>query len=489
MNQKADFGPDIDWKCEDKGRLWRYNLHYFQYLHHSGLMESSLAGKLIKHWISHNPPGTPDAWDPFPVSLRLVNWIKYLSQAHIDTRTFIPCIRSAYSQALWLEHSIEWHLLANHLFKNIKALIFAGLFFKGHDAKRWLRKGLSLLEKELYEQILPDGGHFERSPMYHSMILEDCLDLLNIFYCSEEPAVRPFVEKLENVSKKMIEFLVYMIHPDGQIALFNDAAFGIEPLPADLFNYYKIVTGEEKCFPNGYFRTFPQSGYYVMSPASGDKMIIDCGPIGPDYQPGHAHCDLLSFELSIDHKRIIVDSGCYGYEESPIRHYNRGNVGHNTLTIDNRNQSEVWGAHRCARRAYPLFADIKKEDGNRIVFEGAHDGYKRLPGHPIHYRKVHWDENMITIEDNIKGEGCHLIESLLHIHPDFSVKLEQNKVFLQGECGNVLSISPLKFGNLEITEGWYCPEFGLKLVCPVVRMRFGSANLPFRAGWRLEILN
>ena len=38
----------------------------------------------------------------------------------------------------------------------------------------------SILKKELSEQILPDGGHYELSPMYHSIILEDILDLHNI---------------------------------------------------------------------------------------------------------------------------------------------------------------------------------------------------------------------------------------------------------------------------------------------------------------------
>ncbi|MFH0726549.1 MAG: heparinase II/III family protein [Pseudomonadota bacterium] len=48
------------------------------------------------------------------------------------------------------------------------------------DAGRWLKKGLTLIGEEMDEQILPDGGHFERSPMHHAMILEDCLDLLNL---------------------------------------------------------------------------------------------------------------------------------------------------------------------------------------------------------------------------------------------------------------------------------------------------------------------
>jgi uncharacterized heparinase superfamily protein len=123
--------------------------------------------------------------------------------------------------------------LANHIFKNAKALVFSGLFFKSHDADRWLSKGLCLLARELDEQILADGGHFERSPMYHSMILEDCLDLLNVFHARNEWRLKNFSERLRTTTRKMVRFLIELTHPDGEIALFNDSAFGIEAQPSD----------------------------------------------------------------------------------------------------------------------------------------------------------------------------------------------------------------------------------------------------------------
>ena len=70
--------------------------------------------------------------------------------------------------------------MGNHLFANAKALIFSGLFFDGEEAKSWYLKGFNILKRELAEQILPDGGNFELSPMYHIIFLEDLLDLVNI---------------------------------------------------------------------------------------------------------------------------------------------------------------------------------------------------------------------------------------------------------------------------------------------------------------------
>ncbi|MBV5329410.1 MAG: hypothetical protein JZU65_17600, partial [Chlorobium sp.] len=180
LNLIKRFEPaSFDWQAGDMGKLWRYNLHYFDYLHAD---ERSIEGKvfLLGDWITKNPQGTPDAWEPFPVSLRIVNWIKFFLSAEGVVRVEERWLQSLYLQALWLEKNIEYHLLANHYFKNGKALIFAGLFFSGADAERWLNKGLAIISKEIEEQILADGGHFERSPMYHAMILEDCLDLVNI---------------------------------------------------------------------------------------------------------------------------------------------------------------------------------------------------------------------------------------------------------------------------------------------------------------------
>src|SRR5207237_3863965 len=80
-------------------------------------------------------------------------------------------------QALALEARLETHLLANHLMKNIKALMFAGALLGAPESSRWWAKGEKLLKRELAEQILADGGHFERSPMYHAEALEDLLDI------------------------------------------------------------------------------------------------------------------------------------------------------------------------------------------------------------------------------------------------------------------------------------------------------------------------
>lgn len=466
----------FDWACMEQDKLWRYNLHYFDFLHEPGRTNGP---ELIESWIAANPQGREDAWEPFPVSLRLVNWIKFFFSTRCPQPIPAPWLQSLALQANWLTGNIEYHLLANHYFKNAKALVFAGTFFEGSQARRWLELGLRILHEELGEQILPDGGHFERSPMYHCMILEDCLDLWNLCQGSGLDALSPLSERLAPMLPGMLAFAGGMTHPDGGIALFNDAALGVEPGHAELAAYYERLGGEPVQGRLRQALSFPESGYFRLSPRPGDVLIMDCGPIGPDYQPGHAHCDTLSFELSLDGRRVIVDSGCCQYLDGDIRRYNRGGVGHNGLIIDRLDQSEVWGAHRVGRRAYLIHA-LAREGGDTLFCEGAHDGYAHLSGSPVHHRRIAWRGNRIEIRDRIEGRGRHEVALRLHLHPGMPFAPNGKGVLL----GCNLWITSLN-GPLAVERGWYCPEFGRQESCPVLCV-CQTVSLPWEGGFVLE---
>jgi uncharacterized heparinase superfamily protein len=477
IGERKSFDPTrFDWASMDHGKLWRYNLHYFDYLHEP---QRSNGPELIESWIASNPQGRADAWEPFPVSLRLVNWIKFFLSSAAPSPPPASWLESLALQARWLSKNIEYHLLANHYFKNAKALVFAGVYFDGVEARRWLDRGLGILRKELPEQVLSDGGHFERSPMYHCMILEDCLDLWNLCRSSGLGELTELTRELERVLPAMLRFAEGLTHPDGGIALFNDAALGIEPGHAELAAYFAALGGEQRGQADARVRSFTDSGYFRISPCPGDVLLADCGPIGPDYQPGHAHCDTLSFELSLNGRRIIVDSGCCQYPDGAIRQYNRGSAGHNGLSIDGENQSEVWGAHRVARRARPLYA-MAADEGGALVFEGAHDGYTRLAGKPVHHRRIAWADGRIEIWDRVMGLGEHDLELRLHVHPDCAVRAEDDAVILDSGAA-VLRVASRQ-GRLEVERGWYCPKFAEKRDCAVLCVRVRAA-LPWQGGF------
>ena len=132
---------------------------------------------------------------------------------------------------------MEHHLLGNHLFANAKALVFAGSFFEGEEADGWRERGRRILSRELSRQILPDGGHFERSPMYHAILLEDVLDLVNLAGAYPETVELGPLSFYWDSARDMGGWLQGMCHPDGVIGFFNDAAVGTAPTVAQLTDY------------------------------------------------------------------------------------------------------------------------------------------------------------------------------------------------------------------------------------------------------------
>src|SRR5690606_27536097 len=146
--------PD-GWDDPSLSKLWRYNLHYFDYLLTPSLSGESSNGDLIEFWIDENKPTSGTGWEPYPTSLRIVNWIKYwLGGGRLSENA----LRSLAAQARWLRRRVERHLLGNHILANGKALVFAGTFFEGQEADEWRSHGLSILGREIPEQICSDGG-------------------------------------------------------------------------------------------------------------------------------------------------------------------------------------------------------------------------------------------------------------------------------------------------------------------------------------------
>lgn len=492
------------WAYRHMPKLWRYNLHYFDYLQHS---QRSVENKshLVSDWIEHNPQGTVDAWEPYTVSLRIVNWVKFflsLLPASLKKHTVGEAsptgefhtglkpewLTSLHSQALWLEQNIEYHILANHYLKNGVALFFAGTYFEGVDADRWLRKGLRILRDELKEQFLTDGGHYERSPMYHSICVVDYLDVLNLVQNSPASVSGDMADEFIGKVTVALEFLNGICFPDGSIPLFNDSAFGIAPTPHRIFDYAKRVIGYKAPEPakNLMINAFPASGYYVCRNAD-DMIIIDCGEIGPGYQPGHAHCDTLSYELAIDGRRVVVDSGVCDYELSQKRAYARSTRAHNTVMVDGEEQSEIWGVFRVARRAKPIQGHIDKTGHESVLFEGAHDGYRRLSGKPIHRRRMSYDgQGSWMIRDLLEGSGMHRMESFVHFHPDCSLVPSGEGVFRIERDGEPIAvIEALNTCRMEIQQGCYFPEFGLSQKNPVLAFSC-HGEVPLQLSYRIQ---
>lgn len=311
------------WNDPALPKLWLYNLHYF---------ENPAQMALAEQWIAENPVGEGNGWEPYPISLRVCNWLK-----HLGSRRHPRLEMSIHQQVAWLYPRLEYHLLANHLLANAKALVMAGTRL---GVPKWTEKGLSIYRRELPEQILDDGVHFERSAMYHAIIFEDLLDLLEMPDVLPDDAVRLF----RMFAARMLSGLRLLTGPDGDIAKFNDAADGIARRPAELIvragrlGITPVATAGRRT--SGYLR-FERGAYCV---------IAKTGEIGPSYQPGHAHADTWTFEMWRNGTKIVTDTGTDRYVVDAERLRQRGTAAHNTLMIDGQNSSEVWAGHRVGRR-------------------------------------------------------------------------------------------------------------------------------------------
>jgi len=485
LNVAKRFAGPIDWASRDMSRLWRYNLHYFDYLLDARSIGE--ASDLIADWIGSNPPPSTPGWEPYPTSLRIVNWIKLALRADFSGPIPAPWVQSLDRQAHWLEQNLEYDLLGNHLLKNGKALFFAGAFLSGRNADRWLRKGLEVLTGAADEQLLADGGHYERSPMYHAIVVEDYLDVLNLLLGSPGTLPREHVEFFVAKTRAALDFLTDIVLPDGSIPLFNDSALGIAPSADALAAYGRRLIGYRAPARGGGVEVSSRaaSGYFVIRHGR-DMLIVDCGEVGPRYQPGHAHCDTLSFELACDGRAVIVDSGVYDYEDSELRRYVRGTRAHNTAMIDGCEQSELWGVFRAGRRACPIRARLRKTSASAARFSGSHDAFVHLPGRPIHARDIEYEaEGLWTIVDRFSGDGEHRVDTFLHIHPQFETRRIGGAVSILDAGHVVAEIEPAVPCELALETGWYCPEFGRKQRNTVIRL-YRRGLLPLTLACRIR---
>lgn len=467
----------IGWDDPATDRLWRYHLHYFDDLNAEGARDrAAWHAALIERWIEDNPPGVGTGWEPYPCSLRIVNWIKWaLGGGSLSQRA----IHSLAMQTRWLARRLEYHLLGNHIVANAKALVFAGFFFSGPESALWRNRGLAIITAQLRAQILADGGHFELSPMYHALVLEDLLDLVGLVraYPDAVPVRwRRQVERWPEVVGQMRRWLDAMCHPDGEISFFNDAAFAMAP--AQLEAHARRLRLGCLSPTRGPLVRLPASGYLRV--ASGPMLaLIDVARVGPDHQPGHAHADTLSFELSVAGRRVLVNSGTSTYEPGPERRRQRGTAAHNTVVVDGQDSSEMWSSFRVGRRAG--LRDLLVEAGPPIEVSCAHDGYARLPGAPVHHRRWCLGGGELVVEDRLTG-GAHPAQARYHFHPDLQLRPAGGAASGTVSAKGVPLLAwRVEEGEAELVPATWHPRFGASWpnYCLSVRLVDGRAKLRF----------
>lgn len=437
LNQSFTFKKNIDWNFASYGKLWTYNLNYFDYLHQEETSKDD-GLRLIYDFIEQSD-NVIDGLEAFPISLRGMNWIKFLVEYKIDDTKIND---SLYAQYQILMDNIEYHLLGNHLLENGFSLLFAAYYFQD---EKFYGKAKKILIYELEEQILEDGAHFELSSMYHQIMFFRVLDCINLIK-NNNWKNHELLQILMNKAAIMMGWLNAITYKNGSIPLLNDSSNKIAPTTSELNDYAVQLKVQIKNIK------LKESGYRVIA-NDRYECIVDVGNIGPDYIPGHAHADIFNFELYIDKKPFIVDTGISTYKTNKRRLLERSTVSHNTVEIADLSQSEVWSGFRVAERAFIIQLD---ERDNRIW--ATHNGYeKRL--NALHEREFIFESNRITIIDKIISDHEHKAIARIHFHPDIDENMIKKHIM---------------FNNTEysIKIYQYAPEFNMQIDAKVLEIPF-----------------
>ncbi len=480
LNHLEEMDDKINWDINiaDKNfRLWLMNLHYMEYLEE---VDDNDFIKLVEDWIDSNKIFRNKfdwaAWNSYSLSIRTLIWMQQISRRRIDLN--LPQLKkikqSLVQQLLFLERNIEKDIGGNHIIKNIKTLLWASSFFSGETSLRLKKIALQLLKKELEEQILPDGMHFELSTAYHCQVFVDLLECYTVLTES------PFKTELLNKLKLMAQVINDITHPDNEISVFNDGSIKMSYSAAECLNTWAKISGsltrtnqQIKLDSSGYYG-FRNENIYIL---------VDAGKVGADHLPAHSHGDIFSFELSVGKERIIVDPGVFEYNPGDKRNYSRATSSHNTLTLNDLDQCEFYGSFRVAQRAK---VKILNYTSSAAGFEltAVHDGYKRLNGRPLHTRKFMLNENILEVTDEITGGNRQLAVASLLLHPEFEIIGGVNEIKIRKNEINIIINTSDEY---KIQPAYYFPEFGKSVQTKSLKIFYGKC--PCQSSFQIHIPN
>lgn len=392
LHTSKEFHWNQKWHFDDKSALWNFNLHYFEYLFplidayrktdDRKYLDKSV--EIINCWIDQNPQKSGgEGWSPYTVDLRLTNWLSYYSYVNedLDMKFREKLLKSIYEQYAFLSCHLEKDILGNHYFEDLKTLILCSLFF--HDDSV-LEISLKAFRKECKEEILPDGMHFELSPMYHKLILEG---MIRVAVALREKG-KPDTE-IEHYLQPMLDVAWSFEEGLERVPLFNDSGNNVAK------SLQALVTSGKEHFEIQpvYKAKFENSGFYIFKKDDW-KLIVDAGQPGPTYIPGHAHCDAGSFELFKAGKPVIVNCGTYAYQ-CKERSFFRSTAAHNTVMVNDTEQSQCWGAFRMAKRGK---VSVKNVTDQSIVIEWLDQKKQRV------IRTIQIDDNLTVTDISEKNK-------------------------------------------------------------------------------------
>ena len=445
LNISYSFSDKINWNFNEFGKLWTYNLNYFDFLNQENISKEN-GLRLIQDFIK-NDALIVDGKEPYPISLRGINWVKFLSNNQVKDELINNTL---YLHYCILFKKLEYHLLGNHLLENAFSLLFGAYYYQDEEL---YNKSYDLLISELNEQVLKDGAHFELSPMYHQIILFRLLDSIQLIKLNSGWKKDDLISFLEQKASLMISWLCNITYKNGNIPMVNDATFNIAPNSKKIFSYAKHLGINNQKIP------LSDSGYRKIT-SDNYELFIDVGNVGPDYQPAHAHSDSFNFELIKSGNPIFVDTGISTYEKNNKRQEERSTHSHNTVEISSQNQTQVWGGFRVACRAKII--NLKEDD---LHISATHDGYKRKGFE--HQRIFEWSDYDLKIIDILNKPSLNKAQAHFHLHSSIIKPILKNdKVILSDRSISISFVghSKIKLTSYDLSLGFNKTNKAYKLI-------------------------
>jgi len=404
--------PAADWDMAGAPLLWRFHLYYWDWawaLAGASCGTSALAvfAAMWRSWHAAVAPGRGPAWHPYPAALRAWTFCGLYRSLVSGGPVEGQLCAELSAHAGFLRRNLETDVGGNHLIKNLKALVGLAVFF-GDD--RLLARVLDRLRRQLSVQVLPDGGHYERAPAYHCQVLGDLVDITRLLHAAgrDEP------DGLHEKVTAMRRWLGAVISPTGDVPLLNDGF----PVSRELLAELAPMPP-----PEGPLHVLPDTGL-ARATAGGWHLLADIGPPCPRELPAHAHADTLSCLVHVDDVPLLIDTGTSTYAAGAVRDRERSTSAHNTLEVGRRDSTEVWGAFRAGRRARVRGVSARADAAaDTVTVEAAHDGYRSLPGRPLHHRRWALRAGELWVDDTVTGEGRHPIVVRWHLAPGSQLRL------------------------------------------------------------------
>ena len=446
LNKALVFDESPPWNDTKFGKLWNLRLNSFEYiLQENILKEEGIA--LIKDFIKHSSENRT-LFDAYSVSQRILNWTTFFSLHSVSDPALVDFL---YRQANYLSKNPEYYLRNNHLLDNGFALLRAGIYFQ---EKKFKRAATNILSLEFKRQILRDGAHFELSPMYHCILLRRMLESIDLLRQRNDPYDTELIALLVDNAGLMCGWLMNISFDNGDLPQLNDSDDESHTW-FSLFHYADRLG--IKCRP----RILGPSGFRKFRNRH-FEMLVDINGLTPSVAPGHSHADTFHFVLHVFGSPFMVDTGVSTYTSSPERAYERSTQAHNTVTVANKDQSEVYGSFRVGRKASVF--NLKE---SRNTVSASHNGYRLLGA--VHHRTFEFKDREIIIRDKVEPGAKLPASAFFHVHKNCVLKLKDGKLF-----SKFVQISFEGARSVQLCDTWISPSFGVRLPAKKVRVDFSG---------------